>query len=750
MTQVDDRGDVRGFATGLLVAGALACLAAYLVLPAETGSIVGLGTLGLAATVAVLIPLRFERQGTSHGFTLEEGIFVALLLTSPVGMAPLVVFGASLVGHAAHRSDAAKVAFNAGQVGLWATAATFSAAAVGVDGSGLGARRVAAVLVAVVVLNVVSLGALAELFRRLLRRPWRETVQDVWRLNLVTAIGNTSFGLVLAIVAENEPGATLLASVLMVGLYLGYRGYVGVLEERERMRGLHAVTRTLVEFTDAPDAMERFLHGLVVLLGGASAQLVLTDGSNVETFEVGRSRARHGEREAALEEALRRGHPVHLDDGHRTSLGAPLLHRGRTIGALAVADRRGLEPWGDAALTLLATLADEAAVALRSVELYRTVEHERNRLAAETTKLNDVVNAASDGIVMLDVDGAVGMWNEAMAVISGITPDEAAGRPWYTVLRIRDEHDHDVLPGRPGDLVQFLETGGRVDALPLQVLRRDGTWRWVVCSVAPVVRADGDAVGLVVVARDITAEREVESLKADFVATVSHELRTPLTPLKGFLATMRNRGHLLRPDQVEAIHTSMATQVDRLESLIADLLIVADIDRDTLRIQPSEVDLAVLARGAVEREFRPATADRVRLEIASIPTVLADEAATSRILQSLISNALKHTTEEVEVRVHVEGDEACVSVRDRGPGIPEQEQLRVFERFHRLGDHLTRTQGPGLGLSIARALAERQGGTIELRSEAGRGSTFTLRLPALRTVPVHVLHAAPERGRDAG
>jgi PAS domain S-box-containing protein len=729
------RSSFATYVVGVGVAGWMVACASLLLGPVSDADLTLVGLLWLAGVLANYAPLRFQRGGEAYGFDLQEAVFIAAILVLPGSMVPLLMASAALVGYGSSVKNAQKTLYNTGQVGLWSGAAALVVAVIGPAPAVLHPRTLAATVLAVIVLNAISLAANAELFRRMLDRPWRETFNEVWRLNIITAVGNTSFGLLLAIVASVEPLATILGSVLMVGMYLGYRGYVGVLEERERMRRLHAVTRSLVEATDAPDAMERFLDGIVLLLGGASAQLVLTDGTTSETVEVGRSGPEAGAREPALEEALRRGHPVHLDDGRIASLGAPLLHRGRTIGALAVTDRRGLEPWGDADLTLLATLADEAAVALRSVELYRTVEHERTRLAAETAKLHDVVNAASDGIVMLDVDGRIGMWNAAMAHITGVSEQEAMGQSWYTALRVRDEHDVDVLPGKPGDLGRFLDHGGRVESLDLQLLRRDGEWRWVVCSVAPVVRSDGQAAGVVVVARDITGEREVEALKADFVATVSHELRTPLTPLKGFLATMRNRGDMLRPDQVEAIHTSMATQVNRLESLIGDLLIVADIDRDTLRIAATELDLAVTARAAVDRETTPGNAERIAVVVDEIPTVLADEAATMRILQSLVSNALKHTTGNVVVRVHVDGDEACVSVEDEGGGIPEWEHDRVFERFHRLGDHLTRTQGPGLGLSIARTLADRQGGSIGLCSGVGRGSTFTLRLPLVWTVP---------------
>ncbi|MDX1620078.1 MAG: ATP-binding protein, partial [Nitriliruptorales bacterium] len=111
--------------------------------------------------------------------------------------------------------------------------------------------------------------------------------------------------------------------------------------------------------------------------------------------------------------------------------------------------------------------------------------------------------------------------------------------------------------------------------------------------------------------------------------------------------------------------------------------------------------------------------------------VRGDAKALVRIVSALISNGLKHTDGAVSVVVSRDGDEVVIEVRDQGPGIPAWEQERIFERFGRSGDHLHRSQGPGLGLPIARSLAEQLGGCLELDSRPGEGSTFTLRLPGV-------------------
>jgi signal transduction histidine kinase len=269
------------------------------------------------------------------------------------------------------------------------------------------------------------------------------------------------------------------------------------------------------------------------------------------------------------------------------------------------------------------------------------------------------------------------------------------------------------------------------------VLRRDGQWRWVRATFSPLVSDDGTVDGTVMVARDVTAEHEVEALKADFVATVSHELRTPLTPLKGFLATIRTRSDMLSTDQVAMLHHSMESQVDRLERLVNDLLVVADLDRGRIALGREivhlrdAIDVAVTEEQAVGENRVDAVGD---LDLAAA----ADAAAVIRILRALVSNALKHTQGPVTIEAVRDGQEVAVHVRDQGAGIPPWEQERIFHRFHRLGNHLHRTQGPGLGLSIARALADHLDGSLEVDSDVGRGATFSLRLRSAGPVVVEV------------
>jgi signal transduction histidine kinase len=238
------------------------------------------------------------------------------------------------------------------------------------------------------------------------------------------------------------------------------------------------------------------------------------------------------------------------------------------------------------------------------------------------------------------------------------------------------------------------------------------------------------------VVRDITKAHEVERLKDDFVATVSHELRTPLTPIKGFAATLVESGDILSSADRTIAARSILNQAGHLERLVVNLLEVARLERGTGGDLRDEI---VNIRDVAERvtaDFRGTHPERaIVLEAPDDVRALGDELFIGQIISNLVSNAIKYTpTEEpIEIRMDDSDGGVILSVVDHGPGIPANEIERIFDRFHRLGNVLTRaTGGTGLGLYIARQLAASVGGTLTAESTIGEGSTFTLRLRQAR------------------
>lgn len=758
---------ITGYVIGLGVAGAVA-LSAAAVLGAmgPVDPMIGV-TLTIAMGVSIWAPLRFIRRGETQGFTIDEGVLIAMLFTLPGGLVPLLHTLATAGAHVARRTEPVKVLFNTGHVAIGSVLATATFHAIGMGSSVFAPRSLLAAVAATVVYDLVDTAMLAELFRRLIGRSWRETIAQVRHLYAITSLGNVGSGLLLAVVARAEPAGLIVAVAVLVGLYLGYRGYAGMLEERERTSRLHSVTGTLAGAVGSEETLGLFLERAVELFGAEAAELAYVgpgvnerlvwrkgelerlpadpdDPLVTEVLRSGRARyvaATTTERELRQELSRRE---------HRDALVAPLVHEGRSLGMLAIYDRHGLEPWDETDATFLGSLAHEAAIAVRNAELFASLRREKAKLAEETQKLRDVIGSASDGICYVDATGLVQTWNAGMVDATGITEEEACGRPWFMALRVRDEYQGEFAIEGDSPVRRALSGVPAPGPVDVEVLRRDGEWRWLRCSFSPVIRAGQEVVGVVMVARDVTRERETDELKADFVATISHELRTPITPLKGWLDTALESGRDFSADELEVMFTSMRRQTNRLERLLSDLLLVADMNRGAVDARFRPVPLATLLEEVVGAERSSSTLDRITVECPDGLRALADPRAVTRIVRAFVDNALKHTDGPIVVSASPRDAEAAIAVKDKGRGIAPGDQDRIFERFTRLGDHLTRsTQGSGLGLFIARGLAERTGGRIELDSTLGEGSVFRLVLPGVDAPsPTAPTRLVPEHGEQ--
>jgi signal transduction histidine kinase len=208
----------------------------------------------------------------------------------------------------------------------------------------------------------------------------------------------------------------------------------------------------------------------------------------------------------------------------------------------------------------------------------------------------------------------------------------------------------------------------------------------------------------------------------------THELRAPLTGIKGNAQLMKRR----KAYSGRSIDT-IIKETERLERHISDLLLASQIQNDRLALALEDLDLAAAARSAVDSLGREDAG--IRLEADGEPVMVhADPHRLSQVLMNLLTNALKYSPEgaRVTVRVARTEDEACVSVEDQGVGIPADALPHLFDRFFRVSKTSGGVQGLGLGLYISRRIVDAHGGRIEVRSELGRGSTFTVKLPLPR------------------
>jgi two-component system phosphate regulon sensor histidine kinase PhoR len=241
-------------------------------------------------------------------------------------------------------------------------------------------------------------------------------------------------------------------------------------------------------------------------------------------------------------------------------------------------------------------------------------------------------------------------------------------------------------------------------------------------------------VGAVAVLHDETPVHRLERVRRDFVVGVSHEFRTPFTAIRGFAETLAAEG--VPAEKQREFARIIVRHAERLEHLLADLLTLAEIEARRRPLELAALDLVSLVRDLVRQLGPRLEARRLRFELEAddpAPQAWTDARALEHVLLNLLDNAIKYTEEggRVAVAIRAAGDRVEISVADTGIGIPARDLPRIFERFYRVERARTREGGgSGLGLSIVKNLVELLGGEVRAESELGRGSRFSVRLPA--------------------
>ena len=227
--------------------------------------------------------------------------------------------------------------------------------------------------------------------------------------------------------------------------------------------------------------------------------------------------------------------------------------------------------------------------------------------------------------------------------------------------------------------------------------------------------------------------RRLSALRADFVSLVSHELRAPMASVVGSAETLRQRWREITPDQRESFLALISSETERLAALVGDVLDTSRIEAGTFTYRFDDVDLGALVRDSVAGVSTAQDEVAVSAEIGGeLPSVRGDRDRLQQVLTNLIDNAVKFSPagEKVTVSAFQENSRVQIEVADRGPGVPAEQQRVIFEKFGRAHTKGSPgTPGTGLGLFIARSIAEAHGGTLEVWSAPEQGATFTLSLP---------------------
>ncbi|MFI7542040.1 sensor histidine kinase [Actinoplanes sp. NPDC049599] len=714
--------------TGVVLLG-VALAAVVVVGLADRGSVLrGLGVptmvllLGLTVLtcLAEMIVVRLRHGEAVEELSLYEAALIVDVLLLPPRAALFAAAAGLVLASALQRRPVVKAVFN---LGTYTAATSVLILTVHLTGGAPGSLSLgvlAGVLAGTVAFTGVNLCCLAQILGVIDKTsPWR-IVRAEARLSAYMAVGTMATGLTTAEIALHSPLLLPFMAMPALAVTYAYRAAAREADEHARSACLLQLSHALAE---REDVVRQFLL-LVREAFGADLAMVALDSAGAALSVDGADPAavRTGPVPPHLAALGPIDGPVHLTDdlpdGLRHLVVVPVLGGGRRFGTAAFGTRgrsRGWMTTGD--VTLLASLASALAVAMRGAE-------HLDRLVAETSKLQAVVEQSAEGIMVIDGAGLVQVWSRALAEITGVDAGDATGRPLAAVLDLPDEEERRRL--MPVSVAQPRTVA------ELTIRRRDGEQRRLRLAHSAIFTA-GQLVRDVIVISDLTREYRTERLKSDFIAMVSHELRTPLTPIIGYVDLLRTRGERMTPQKRMDALNLIGDRAGHLSRLVEDLLLASRFgdnpDDVALQVSAGTHDLGAL----VTQAARDLGSARVVLDLPPEPVLAhCDDGRALQVLANLIGNGLKYSAADAEVEVGLRrvGAQVRVEVRDHGRGIPADQLEKVFGKFHRVEDPMTMsTSGTGLGLFIARRLARAMDGDVTVVSTLGAGSVFTLTLP---------------------
>jgi PAS domain S-box-containing protein len=445
------------------------------------------------------------------------------------------------------------------------------------------------------------------------------------------------------------------------------------------------------------------------------------------------------------------------------SVTVPLLFAGHMVGVATWEFFTGPRQFSPALIAFAQALAAPASAALRQAELFASLEAERSRSEREALRFAAVLDQMADGVVVVDAKGRVERSNRAAEELLGESLADRPADEWT------DRFELVSVEGRPLTNADFplsrAMRGERVRRATFIVRSPWGTERHLSSSAGPILSPSGQAAGAAMVLRDVSDEhqyaemlrhtnrelrrqaeimeevntqlREATKAKDQFMAVMSHELRTPINAIMGYsdLLDLGVKGPL-NDDQRGMIGRVRDTS-RHLLGLINEVLDLAKIGAGRMDLVLVHLDAAEIIDRAVQQVQPLAAGKGLQLDVqpsggAGRTRVVADETRLTQIVINLLSNAVKFTAAGgILVRFADMGEMVEIRVRDTGPGIPPEQQERVFEEFYQVEGGLSRSSGgTGLGLAISRRFARLMGGDIRLESKAGQGSEFIVEVPS--------------------
>ncbi|NWF79183.1 MAG: GAF domain-containing protein [Chloroflexi bacterium] len=539
-------------------------------------------------------------------------------------------------------------------------------------------------------------------------------------------------------------------------------------EEKERLEAVYAITLELTTQLDLDAIIRRALELISRNLGVSRGSIILRDPANAELvcravlydrgtvqganiplrFIGGQSLAgwvMHHQESVNIPDVQRDPRWLYEPgraDTVRSAAGVPLKTSDTPLGVLILTSPE-VGYFTDSQMNLLGTIAGVVAAAVANAQLYSYINDLAGSNAVlleeqreETSKSNAVFQSLSEGVIVLDPNQHVMLYNPAAEKVLEIPAEVMLNQPLslldaYGIDESERKRAHTIYSGLLAGL-RHVHEGSKTYSTYLDLT--DPT-QVIAVNLAPVMGPDGQRYGDVAVFRDITREIEADHAKRQFISDVSHELRTPLTAVKGYIDVLLLAGtESLSEEQVGYLQI-IRNNTNRLRSLIEDILDFARPDSKQ-KLNFTQVEFPAVINEVVQslRLEYERKAMQVTIEVArSLPPVVADQKRITQVFQNLFSNAVKYTYEggRIQVRVYLNrANMLQVDVEDNGVGMTREQLKKLFRPFYRADNPLRDVAGgTGLGLAIAKQFVEQHGGEMWVQSEHGKGSTFSFMVP---------------------
>jgi PAS domain S-box-containing protein len=356
--------------------------------------------------------------------------------------------------------------------------------------------------------------------------------------------------------------------------------------------------------------------------------------------------------------------------------------------------------------------------------LYLYEKSNIRNLISEKNKSLAIVKSISDPIIVTDNNSRIMLVNKSAETVFNIIESEVMGKHFLESV------NNPVIFDRIRGISENKEQG---EDKVITIRNEDKTFYYFLTAVS-IYDDEHSVVGAVVVMQDITAIKEIEQMKSDFIATISHELRTPLTSIiMGTDLLLDSMTGELNTDQVEIV-TAMEEDSKQLLALVNDILNLSKLESGKVQMNFEETDIKSLIKYCIKTFMDTAAIKGVKLyyELSEkIPSVKLDTNKIVCVINNLIANALKFTQagDEIKVTAVLENKLINIIVQDTGVGIPEEYKDIIFEKFVQLQDNAEGQVGTGLGLAISKEFVKRHGGEIWVEGRPEKGSTFIFTLP---------------------